>query len=89
MDAAASEWRIDDVRPLTSVSTAARGSMTLGVTAAPRQHIADQLSAKSRRIRAMHERVQLCQDPQTVFALLHESLCEMFNVVCRACFNDT
>ena len=40
----------------------------------PRQFIADQLLAKADVIRAMHERVQLCQDPQTEFALLRESL---------------
>ena len=34
----------------------------------------DQLLAKASVIRAMHERVQLCQVPQTVFALLSESL---------------
>ena len=34
-----------------------------------RQFIADQLLAKADVIRAMHERVQLCQDPQTEFAL--------------------
>ena len=35
----------------------------------PRQFIAEQLLAKADVIRAMHERVQLCQDPQTEFAL--------------------
>ena len=40
----------------------------------PRQFIADQLLAKTDVIRAMHERVQLCQDPQTEFAFLRESL---------------
>ena len=39
----------------------------------PRQFLADQLLAKADVIRAMHERVQLCQDPQTEFAL-RESL---------------
>ena len=38
----------------------------------PRQFIADQLLAKTEVIRAMHERVQLCQ--QTEFALLRECL---------------
>ena len=36
--------------------------------------IADQLLAKADVIRAMHGRVQLCQDLQTEFALLRESL---------------
>ena len=40
----------------------------------PRQFIADQLLAKADVIRALHERVQLCQDPQTEFALFREGL---------------
>ena len=39
----------------------------------PRQYIADQFLAKADVIRAMHERVRLCQDPQTEFAPLRES----------------
>ena len=39
-----------------------------------RQYITDQLLAKADVIRVMHERVQLCQVPQTEFALLRESL---------------
>ena len=40
----------------------------------PRQYIAGQLLATADVIRAVHERVQLCQDPQTEFALLRECL---------------
>ena len=40
----------------------------------PQQFIADQLLAKADVIRAMHERVQLCQDSQTEGALFCESL---------------
>ena len=40
----------------------------------PRQYIADQLLAKADVIRALHGRVQLCQDPQAEFALLRQSL---------------
>ena len=64
----------NDVCLLASVPTAACGSNTLGVAEGPRQFIADQLLAKADVIRATHERVQLCQDPQTVFAPLRESL---------------
>ena len=74
MDAAPPEWTTNDVRPLASVSTAVHGHVTLGVAVAPRQYIADQLLAKADAIRGMHERVRLCQDPQTKFALLRESL---------------
>ena len=40
----------------------------------PRQSIADQLLVKAGVTRAMHERVQLFQDPQTEFALLRTAL---------------
>ena len=40
----------------------------------PRRCIADKLLARVDVMRAMHERVQLFQDPQTEFALLRESL---------------
>ena len=53
---------------MAKVSTVTAGSTTLGVAVGPRQFIADQLLAKADVIRAMHERVQLCQD-QTEFAL--------------------
>ena len=59
---------------VAKVSTAADGSTTLGVAVGSQQFVTDQLSAKADVIRAMHERVQLCQDPQTEFALFRESL---------------
>ena len=65
LDAAPLEWRIPEVRNMAKVSR----SLTLGVAVRPRQHIADQLLAKTDFI----ERVQLCQDPQTEFALLRDS----------------
>ena len=64
----------DDVRKLATVSAVTDGSTTLGVAIGPRQIIADQLLAKADVIRAMHEGVQLCQDPQTEFAFLREGL---------------
>ena len=74
LDAAPPEWNIDEVKKQASVSTATAGSITLGVAVGPEQFIADQLHSKADVIRAMHEKVQLCQDPQTEFALLRESL---------------
>ena len=68
------EWRIDDVPKMAKVSTVTVGSTTLGVAVGRRQFIADWLLAKAEVIRAMHERVQLCQDLQTEFAFLRESL---------------
>ena len=55
-------------------STTEAGRNALGVAGGPRQFITDQLLAKADVIRAMHERVQLCQDPQTDFALVRERL---------------
>ena len=74
LGAAPPDWKIDDVQKMATVFTASAGGITLGVAVGPRQFIADQLSAKADVIRAMHERGQLCQDPQTEFALLWESL---------------
>ena len=74
LDTAPPEWRIHDVQSMGKVSTFPLGSITLGVAVGPRQYIADQLLGKADFIRAMHERVQLCQDPQTEFALLPQSL---------------
>ena len=74
VDAAPSEWKVNDLCLLASVSTVACGSNTLGVAVGPRQILADQLLANADVVRAMHERVQLCQDPETEFALLRESL---------------
>ena len=74
LNAAPPEWRIRDVQNMAEVSTAIAGGITLGVAVGPRQLTADQLLATADVIRAMHERVQLCQGPQTEFALLRESL---------------
>ena len=54
-------WRNDDVQNMAMFSTVTAGSTTLGVAVDPRQFIADQLLAKADVIRAMHERVLVCQ----------------------------
>ena len=69
LDAAPPEWRNGDVQSPQSPSE----SVILGVAVGPRQFIADLLRAKA-DVRAVHERVQVCQDSQTEFALLRESL---------------
>ena len=74
LDTAAPEWRIGDVRSLAKTSAVTAGIITLGVAVGSRQFITDQLLGKADVIRAMHERVPLCQDPQTESALLRESL---------------
>ena len=68
------DWKISKVRTLATFDITVHGNITLGVAVGPRRCIADQPSAKVDVIRAMHERVQLCQDAQTEFALLRESL---------------
>ena len=74
LDAAPLEWRHGDVHDMAKVPTVTAGSITLGVAVGPRQFMAEQIIAKADVVRAMNERVQLCQDPQTEFALLRESL---------------
>ena len=74
LDTAPPEWKRNDVRPMASVSTAVHGNITLGIAVGPRQCVTDQLLAKADVKRAVHERVQLCQNPQTEFVLLRESL---------------
>ena len=64
------DWKISDVRILASVSTVVHGNATLRVALGTRQFLADQPLAKATVIRAMHKRVQLCQDTQTEFAPL-------------------
>ena len=64
MDSAQPEWKVDEVRLLVSVSTATGN--TLGVAVGPRPNIADSVFAQADVIRAMHERVQLCQDPKNM-----------------------
>ena len=73
LDAAPPDWKTGDVRSVAKTSAVTAGSVTFGV-AGSRQFITDQLLSKADVIRAMHERVQLCQDPQTEFALLREGL---------------
>ena len=64
---------MENLRSLAKTSAVTDGSITLGVVVGSRQFITDQLLSKADVIRAMHERVQLCQDPQTESAL-RESL---------------
>ena len=74
LDAAPPEWRIGDVRSMAKTFAVTDGSITLGVAVGSRQFIADELVSNADVIRAMHKRVQLCQDPQTEFSLLRGCL---------------
>ena len=74
LDAAPPEWRNGDVRSLAKTSAVTDGRVTLGVAVGSRQFIADQLLSKADVIRAIHERVPLCHEPQTEFALFRVSL---------------
>ena len=53
---------------MAKVSTVTAGSVALGVAVGPRQKIADQILGKADVIRAVHESVELCQDPQTALS---------------------
>ena len=74
LDAARPKWKNGDVRSLAKTSAVTAGCITLGVVVGSRQFITDQLLGKADIVHAVHERAQLCQDPQTEFALLRESL---------------
>ena len=74
VNAAPPEWKTDEVRSMAKISAVTSGSITLGVAIGSQQFITDQLLSKADVIRAMRERVQLCQYPLTEFALLRESL---------------
>ena len=65
---------VNEIRPLVSVDSAVHRNTTLGVAMGPRRWVTDQLLAKAGVIWAVRDRVPLCQDPQTGFALLRESL---------------
>ena len=68
VDNTPSDWKISEVRALAAVDTAVHVNITLRIVVGPRRYIADQPLAKVDVFRAMHERVQRCQDPQTEFA---------------------
>ena len=59
------EWKTDEVRSMAKISAVTSGSITLGVAVGSQQFVTDQLLSKADVIRAMCERVQLCQDVQT------------------------
>ena len=54
------------VRTKASVSLASSGTNTLGVATGPADFVNAQLERKTQVAKAMHERVQLCQYPQTL-----------------------
>ena len=83
LNAVAPEWKTDEVRSMTKISTVTSGSITLRVAIGSQQFITDQLLSKADVSRAMHERVQLCQDPQTEFPLLRESLGSVVSTTSR------
>ena len=62
LDAAPPGWKIN------------HGNFTLGIAVGPRRCLTDQLLAEADIIWALHERLQVCHDPQTQCALFRESL---------------
>ena len=57
-----------------AVSLASKGADTLGVATGPARFVAEQLYRKTKVVKAMHERLQVCQDPQTESVLARGSL---------------
>ena len=74
LDSHSAEWRLGVVRLKAAVSLASEGADTLGVATGPASFVAEQLYRKTKVVKAIHERLQLCQDPQTEFVLARESL---------------
>ena len=68
LNAAPPEWKTDEVRSMAKISAVTSGSITLGVAIGSQQFITDQHLSKADVIRAMLERVQLCQDQETELA---------------------
>ena len=67
-------WQLDLVKEKATVHLASEGTLTLGVATGPPETITNQLEKKTHVVKAMHERVQLCQSPQTEFVLARDSL---------------
>ena len=63
------EWHLTEVQHQSSVTIASGGATTLEEAVGPRNGLTAQLQAQADVIHAMHEQEQLCQDPQTEFAL--------------------
>ena len=68
------QWQVEQVRTKATVQLAAEGTNTLGVATGPAHFVTAQLETKTAVVKAMHERVQLCQDSQSEFILARESL---------------
>ena len=68
----AAEWRLEEVRGLASVSTAAEPGLTLGVAVGSQAAVEAQLRQKQQVVRAMRERVTVAHDVQTEHVLNRE-----------------
>ena len=68
------EWKLEQIRAKASVALASSGTNTLGVATGPSHAVTTQLHEKTKVIKAMHERVHVCQDPQREYVLMRESL---------------
>ena len=67
-------WQLGRVEREAAVSSAACGSLTLGVATGPSSSVDEQLQTKVRVVRAMQEKAAVCQDPQTEHVLCRQSL---------------
>ena len=68
------EWDTTRVAAVASVSLASEGCVTLGIATGPPSAVAEQLQTKSDVVRAMHDKLRVCQDPQTEFVLAGQCL---------------
>jgi len=74
LDQESAAWQTGLGKEKATILFASEGTLTLGVATGPRDVIIEQLDRKTRVVKAMHERVQLCQNPQTEFVLARDSL---------------
>ena len=64
-----SSWQVHVVQAKATTCLASVGTLTLGVAIGSPEAVAQQLDQKTKVVKAMHERVRLCQNPQTEFVL--------------------
>ena len=74
MNAHRVQWRLHEVEQQAEVKSASQGTMTLGVMTGPDSSIDEQMWNKVKVVKAMQERVAICQDPQTEHVLNRQSL---------------
>lgn len=67
-------WHMGAAAALARISNAAGGCLALGVVTGPATAVREHVKAKAKVVRAMHERINTCQDPQAEHGLGRQSL---------------